>query len=535
MSLPGYIINMFKGKKSGTKPSASPDANLGTVRAQDAEFRRAMDNGRAESYSPSPRDTPEARANLDRQFNAMLSESGTGLDEPVPKESKSSAIQRGLSGFLGFVPQGGTRGDAADGFANIGRALMGMDSVQQMESDYNASIAPEKLRRALKTGDVEAIKRLDPATAAQVQGVDETSYTGKRQREFDDSVARGDIEAMRRIDPEAADLRDTERRSRVTMIARAAAEIGGGDPAKSEAVFQQIINEQKNLLSPQESAIYQQGGMPALEAMLTGENNTGKDRFLSVGGGVYDMLNEAWVEPQTKEPTAKELAEIELIRARTGAANRSNQPKADAAGGAAGTTEAKTGFTGSLNNIADTAVKLAGMGAIGVDGQGARSPIKSAVVGSRNKDGNRGFIGSIASLMGDETAQLFNARETQVDFALRQFAAAAGIKTGALNSNFELQNVKNALGDPFAPMEAQIAAADAMSLTYGDGTRTADYLLQSGKITQRQYEDIVSRTQGFAGNIQRGVAAETQATGGDTWNDALEAELQALEAEMGTQ
>lgn len=488
--LPEYITGMFKTKKKPVQPDAQP-------------------------VQYSERDTPEARANLDRQFNAMLSESGTGADEPMPKESRASAIQRGVAGFLGFVPEGGTRGDAADGFANIGRALLGENSVQQMESDYNQSIAPEKLRRALEEGDVEAIKRLDPATASQVQGVDDSTYKSGRQRQFDDAVARGDTEAMRRLDPEAADVRDTARREAALRAARAARQIGAQDPARGAAALRQFAAEAPNLFSAQELQAYEQGGSEALEAMLTGESNTGKDRFLSVGGGIYDMMNETWVEPQKVELTEKELLELDLLRARIGATNRSNQPKADAAGGTAGTTEAKSGFTGSLNNIADTAVKLAGMGAIGVDGQGARSPLKSAIVGAKNKDGNRGLIGSIAALAGDDTAELFNARETQVDFALRQFAAAAGIKSGSLNSNFELQNVKNALGDPFAPMEAQIAAADAMSLTYGDGTRTADYLLSSGKITQRQYADIVSRTQGFTGNIQRGVAAE-QGGGADT-------------------
>lgn len=490
--MPSYITGMFKNKK--------PVQNA--PEAQPVEY--------------SQRDTPEARANLDRQFNALMSEQGTGADEPMPKESNASAIQRGLAGFLGFVPKGGTRGDAADGFANLGRALLGMESVQKMESDYNDSIAPEKLRRALDSGNVEAIKRIDPVEAARVQGVDKTTYDTGRQQQYDQAVARGDVEAMRRLDPEAADGRETARREAAMRAARAAAQIGAQDPAKGAAALKQFAAEAPNLFSPQEIQAYEQGGPQALEAMLTGAANSGKDRFLSVGGGIYDMLNETWVEPQKKELTEKDLLDLELLRARIGAANRSNQGKAGDASGAGGTKDqAKTGFTGSLNNIADTAVKLAGMGAIGVNGQGAKTPIKSAIVGSRNSDGNRGFVGSMASLMGDETAQLFNARETQVDFALRQFAAAAGIKTGALNSNFELQNVKNAIGDPFAPMEAQIAAADAMSLTYGDGTRTADYLLRDGKITPEQYQDILSRTQGFAGNIQRGIAAEQgAATGG---------------------
>jgi hypothetical protein len=479
-----------------------------------------------------PVETPQAPAAIEEVALEEVSAAPARVQALPQDNSRADAIQRGVAGFLGFVPKGGTRGDAADGFANIGRALLGENSVQQLESDYNQSIAPEKLRRALETGDVEAIKRLDPATASQVQGVDDTSYKSGRQRQFDDAVARGDVDAMRRLDPTKADERDQARRDAALRAARAAAQIGAQDPARGAAALKQFAAEAPNLFSAQELQAYEQGGSEALEAMLTGESNTGKDRFLSVGGGVYDMLNETWVEPQKVELTEKERADIELIRARTRAADRSNQGAASTGATATATTEAKAGFTGSLNNIADTAVKLAGMGAIGVDGQGARSPLKSAVVGAKNKDGNRGFIGSLAALAGDETAQLFNARETQVDFALRQFAAAAGIKSGSLNSNFELQNVKNALGDPFAPMEAQIAAADAMSLTYGDGTRTADYLLSSGKITQRQYADIISRTQGFAGNIQRGVAAEQGGGGNNIGGDEEIVSVTSVEEAM---
>jgi len=179
--MPSYISAMFKKKpKAASNPAPAPKP-------------------------ASAHDTPEAKAALNAQVDALFSEQGM---EPTPKESTGSAIGRGVAGFLGFVPKGGTRGDAVDGFANFGRALLGENSVQQMESDYNDSIAPEKLRRALAEGDVEAIKRLDPQTAAQVQGVDETTYTGGRQRQYDEAVARGDVDAMRRLDPAAADLRD---------------------------------------------------------------------------------------------------------------------------------------------------------------------------------------------------------------------------------------------------------------------------------------------------------------------------------------
>lgn len=540
MSFPKYLTDIFRSNKSGKRPSASTVAKIESVKAQDAEFRRAMDNDRADSYTglvntPIPEDFRTQYSAPQIAPKPAPPSMATAPTQAAPPKPGSSAIQRGIAGFLGFVPQGGTRGDAADGWANIGRALMGEESVQKMESDYNQSIAPEKLRRALETGDVEAIKRLDPVVAGQVQGVDETTYTGGRQRQYDEAVAAGDIDAMRRLDPAKADERDIVRREGVTRAARAAAAIGGGDPAKTEAAFASFVDETPGLLSPQERSIYQQGGMPALQAMLV-EPASGKDRFLSVAGGVYDMQVQDWVEQPTKPLTEMELADLAYKRAQTSniyseIANRGAADKETLA-----TPEQKTDFTGSLNSIADTAVRLAKAGAIGVDGKGARTPIKSAIVGAKTKEGGQTFLGSVAQLMGDETAQIFSSRETQVDFAIRQFAAAAGIKSGSLNSNFELQNVKNALGNPFAPMEDQIAAADAMSLTYGDGTRTADYLLQSGQITQKQYDTISRRTVGFEGNIQRGVAQEraSPSSGGDEIVSVQTPE-EAMALEPGTQ
>lgn len=485
--MPSYISGMFKNKKKPFAPDAAPVAR-------------------------SARDTPEAIANLGRQFNALMSEGGTGADEPMPKESFGSKVGRGVAGFLGFVPKGGTRGDAADGWANIGRALMGENSVQQMESDYNDSIAPEKRRRALDTGDIETIKRVDPQAASQVQGVDDTSYKSQRQRQFDDAVASGDTESVRRLDPAAADERDTVRRAAAFRAARAASEIGAQDPARGAAALQQFAKESPNLFSPQELQAYEQGGPRALEAILTGEGaQKNKDRFLNVGGGLFDMDNETWVEPQTKDVTERELLELDLLRARVGAAGRSNRGTSNSNRGTSesdsesDSVDAQDSFSGALNNISGTAVKLARSGAIGVGGKGAPKWLQSFAVGVRNTDGSQTPLSQAATLFGNDTAELFNERATQVAFATRQFAMAADIGTGSLNSNFELQNVQTALGDPFGTMETQIAASDAMSLTYGDGIRTSDFLLQNGSITEAEYDAIVRKTEGFTGNIERGV------------------------------
>lgn len=338
--MPSYISTMFKKRPPKREPANAPS---------------------------SARDTPEKKAELDRQFNALMSEVGTGADEPMPKESTGSAVGRGLAGFLGFVPKGGTQGDAVDGFANFGRALMGLKSVQQMESDYNDSIAPEKRRRALDTGDIETIKRIDPLEASRVQGVDETTYTGDRQRQLDEAVAAGDVDAMRRLDPEAADARDAARREAALRAARAARQIGSTDPTQGSAALARFAKEQPNLFSAQELQAHEQGGPDALEAMLTGESRSGKDRFLSVGGGIYDMDKETWVQPQTKELTEKENLELDVLRARIGQINRSNRGSGSGAGD---DDEATGGFAdpaviqNNINNLSGAVERAKSAGAV---------------------------------------------------------------------------------------------------------------------------------------------------------------------------
>jgi len=545
MSLPDYIVNMFKGKKSGKRPSASAIANIEAMKAQDIELRRAMDNGRADSYAQSV-DTPipedfRAPYTAPKMTQPAPMQMRPEAPAPVParqKQGLGNAVQRGIAGFLGFVPEGGTRGDAADGFANFGRALMGMDSVQKMESDYNASIAPERLRRALEAGDIEAIKRLDPETASQVQGVDETSYTGGRQRQFDEAVAAGDMEAMRRLDPEAADLRDTARREAALRAARAASQIGSQDPTKGAAVLKQFATEQPNLFTAQELQVYDQGGPEALEAMLTGGPEDPYAHLMNTGGGgIYNAKTDTWDTPPTKPLTEKELLDLELLRARIGQVNRSNRGTGTAAAASkGGTAQDKSSFTASLNNLAETAVELGKIGAIGMNGMPAKTPGQSMIFGRGGKDGEQSFAQAAGQLFGFETAEKFSARQTQVSSAVRGFAKAAGISSGSMNSNFELQNVSLALSNALSPMEDQVAAADAMSLTYGDGTRTADYLFDSGQITEAQYNNIVSRTQSFEGNIRRGVAQErANGNAGDEEIVRVNTPEEAMQLEPGTQ
>ena len=505
MSFADLLSKIFRRDKK-------PKPDLAAARAQDAEFARTMDEGRVDSYrgavsTPIPEDfrAPYTAPQIMRPGD--LPPMSPMSAEAAPPKPKSSAIQRGISGLLGFVPKGGTQGDAADGFANIGRALMGFDSVQQMESDYNQSIAPEKLRRALETGDVEAIKRLDPETAAQVQGVDETTYTGDRQRQLDEAIAAGDIEAMRRFDPTKADelenTRNVERLGRARMLAAAVGEISGGDPEKAAAALQALTSEQQNLLTPQEMMAFEQGGVPALEAMLGAEE---EEQILNLGGGsIYDTKTKEFkTAPRTPQELSElDRAEIELRRAQARNLDRQNLPGQTGKGG---TAEDKEGFTASLNNLAETAVELAAAGAIGSGGEGSRNPYWAALVGAPGTEKGPNWIQGVAQLFGAEWANKFSAREAQVASAVRGFSKAAGIASTSMNSNFELRSVQETLANPFSPMEDQIAATDAMSMQYGDGTRTADYLLQSGQITDEQYADIVSKTQSFGRTIQIGVA-----------------------------
>lgn len=473
--MPGYISNLFRRKKEQETPRTAPVTPM----------------------------TPERQKQED-SFRALMSEiNPAALDDAPPPapESTGGAIGRGLAGFLGFVPQGGTRGDAADGWANLARGLLGAPSVQQVESDYNQSINPERLRRAIESGDRDAIARIDPAVARQVQQIERTDADaaiaaedrtrrisvedGERERllAIREAVEAGDIERVKQLDPQLhaslfgqSEKEEQSRRDRGIAATRAAERMG---EQNFPMVLDAMVADGTINLTPEELAFGKANGAQALRELLGQEI------------AERDPLADAYRRAQ--------IASLNRRGAGSGGDEDGAPP-----------SKAKMKFTGTLKNLGGTTIELARAGAIGVGGEGGS--LTSILGAGAGKEGLGGTVADLATLGNVGSAPLFSRRNTQVDLAIRQFAEAAGIKTGALNSNFELQNVKNALANPLAPMEDQIAAQDAMSATYGSGELVSDYLLRQGQITPQEYADIQVRTEAFVGNIERGVAQE--ASGG---------------------
>jgi len=240
--------------------------------------------------APATRDTPEAIANLNRGFDALASEQNMVA---APKESNSDKVMRGVSGLLGFVPKGGTRGDAADGFANIGRSLMGLNSVQQMESDYNQSVAPEKLRRALETGDAEEIARLDIGE-------------GTARQRFDGNQAK----AAAAESPEVA-----KARSRKVELANAAEAMSRetGVPYGDAVGY---INQQLGggVFDDMELTAARDGGYDGLKAII-GDPVTSADRFLLTGGNTAIDLRNSNMDKIDWQSKPKTPEEMEMFKA----------------------------------------------------------------------------------------------------------------------------------------------------------------------------------------------------------------------------
>lgn len=254
-------------------------------------FRRKKEQEAPRTAPVTPM-TPERQRQEDN-FRALMSEiNPAALDDspPPPPESRGDAIGRGIAGFLGFVPQGGTRGDAADGFANMGRAFFGAPSVQQVENDYNQSINPERLRRAVESGDREAIARIDPAVARQVQQIERTDADAEiaaedRSRRIlteDEERARllavreaveaGDVERVKRLDPELYsslfeqdEAEEKSRRARGVAATRAAERMG---KENFPMVLDAMVADGTINLTPEEIAFGKANGAEALRELL---------------------------------------------------------------------------------------------------------------------------------------------------------------------------------------------------------------------------------------------------------------------------
>jgi len=249
-------------------PSARPP--MGALDAPIPEDFRAP-------YNPPPMPSMTPMPSLSPQTAA----------EPAQREGPLMAGARGLSQFLGFVPEGGIKNDGVTSVANVARALFRQPTIQQEEARYNQSIEPERLRKAIAAGDLEEIAKIDPAQAEQIR-----KY---RQTELDT------------LQTKKQDL------ARAAMAVQRETDMPYGEAAR-------FVNERMggNSFTEEELAIADQGGYAGLASAL-GREDPYRDRLILGGGNlVFDAFNMTkdslgQYDPRFREDIDKRLAEIDLL------------------------------------------------------------------------------------------------------------------------------------------------------------------------------------------------------------------------------
>lgn len=338
--MPSYISNIFRRRRDPINPV------IDSIPLPEMETRAPQ----------------SARARATQGFDQLMSEMNP-TQAAAPRESAVGTVGRGLASFLGFVPQGGTRGDATEGFANAARALFQAPSIQQVEADYNQSLQNEKIRRAIESGDMEALSRLDPERAIRL---------GSAQRQ-------------------AQSEQDAQIDSRKVYLGRTALAISRETGMDYGDVIERINMETGGFFSPEEVQAAKMGGHSGLMSML-GQEDPNRDRFLKVGGDtVIDLDRTAsdsisWNRaPRTQEELDKTLADIELARARgrlsdaqaqaalrNAEANYLRAQKYDSKGGASGGGFAGgAAITGALSRAYE-GVEAANQNGVFLDPNGSR-------------------------------------------------------------------------------------------------------------------------------------------------------------------
>jgi hypothetical protein len=147
-------------------------------------------------------------------------------------------LLRGIGSFLGYIPQSGTRGDRTEMIADFARGLLGEKPIREEEAELNQRMAEEMLRRALATGDVDEIARLDPDMAMKLQEFGT----------FDED--RANIRQTRLTQKQIDDAAIEENRVlSARRVVEGLYEATGGDPAAFSAAVQQIAQENPNVFN----------------------------------------------------------------------------------------------------------------------------------------------------------------------------------------------------------------------------------------------------------------------------------------------
>ena len=207
---------------------------------------------------------------------------------PRPPEKRMDTLLRGIGNFLGYIPQGGTRGDRTELIADFARGLLGEKPIREEEAELNQRMAEEMLRRALATGDVNEIARLDPDMAMKLQefGTFDEDRANTRQARL----------TQKQIDDAAI---EENRILQARRVVEGLYEATEGDPQRFAAAIQQISQEQPNIFNSLEVGLASNpDGMRRYFAVASTSSGSAPKPILANIAGLGDV----YVDALTREP-----------------------------------------------------------------------------------------------------------------------------------------------------------------------------------------------------------------------------------------
>ena len=436
---------------------------------------------------------------------------------PTPQRGMGDRIGRGLASFLGFVPEGGYDRSPEQGVANFARALLGYKPGRQANEDYLQLTREDQLRKALETGNVDEIAKLDPKTANEVFTLGEDRGAAERNAKVREALAAGDLETLKGLNPDIyakvvnqQNAEEEARRAKIGRFANVARNISDSmGPEKAAAFLEQEVARNPKMLNEQERAIFDAGGADALVAAMGGEGRN-YTRQLVDKTGEYILLDPQGNQLPTGIFQDRRLQDAQIEAQRALAAQRKAK-----AGGKKGEDGEVSGFDMRANSIVQNLIDLDNMGALSREGQPSMEALIDNPVGR-----------TVGGAIGNEAALKFNQIDAAQKAMVRDFAKAAGIGVGSINSNFELQNVMDALSGGQGYI-SRMAAMEAVTAQYGGGTDILAPYVASGDISPADYEEIKKVAGTYSRQLTNGVQ-QVKSGGGDVVTVQTPEEAMAL-------